>query len=49
MKFKRELEFLFGCVGIYGSFIFYGIYQEKIFKLHYKDEQFSFSFAVLFI
>jgi UDP-galactose transporter B1 len=46
----RWLKFLIGAGGIYASYIYYGLIQEKIFNRDYtsdSDEKFTFSFAVL--
>jgi len=43
-------RFLVAAVGIYGSYIYYGLLQEKLFSKDYtgkKDEKFTYSFAIL--
>jgi UDP-galactose transporter B1 len=46
------IKLLIAVAGVYGSFIYYGILQEKLFKTDYsggKNERFKFAWATLFL
>eukprot|EP00190_Bangiopsis_sp_CCMP1999_P006905 CAMPEP_0198723922 /NCGR_PEP_ID=MMETSP1475-20131203/1434_1 /TAXON_ID= ORGANISM="Unidentified sp., Strain CCMP1999" /NCGR_SAMPLE_ID=MMETSP1475 /ASSEMBLY_ACC=CAM_ASM_001111 /LENGTH=365 /DNA_ID=CAMNT_0044485257 /DNA_START=19 /DNA_END=1116 /DNA_ORIENTATION=- len=48
-KWRRELALVMCILGLYGSFFFYGIMQEKIMKTKYGEENFNYPVLMVLV